>query len=151
MLPVCAPVGSAADGTNVTLTLHVLPAAIAVVHAVAVNSELVLEMVTAMAAVVLFCTVNFLVLLVLPCAIEPNVIEVLETVTGVTPVPLRLVVTGLPTPVFATERLPVCAPVAVGLKVTLIEQDEFAATEAPQVLVSANGAAVEIVSGAAAV
>ncbi len=121
------------------------------VHAVAVNSVLLLEIVTAIATVVLFFTVKFLVALAFPCAMEPNVIEVLETVTGVTPVPLRLLVAGLPTPVYATERLPVCAPVVVGLKVTLIEQDEFAATEAPQVLVSANGAAVEMVRGAAAV
>jgi hypothetical protein len=41
--------------------------------------------------------------------------------------------------------------VVVGLKVTLIEQVELAATEAPHVFVSAKGAAVEIVSAAAAV
>jgi hypothetical protein len=150
MLPVCAPVGSAAEGTNVTLTLHVLPAATAVVHPVAVNSGLLLDRVIGIAAVVLFFTVKFLAALVLPCATEPNVIEVLETVTGVAPVPLRAAVSGLPTPVYATERLPVCAPVVVGLKVTLIEQVEFAATEA-HVFVSAKGAAAEIVSAAAAV
>ena len=151
MLPVCAPVGSAADGTNATVTLQVLPAATAVVHPVAVNSGLLLVRLIGIAAVVLFFTVKVLVALVLPCAVEPNVIEVLETVTGVTPVPLRAAVSGLPTPVNATERLPVSAPVVVGLKVTLIEQVELAATEAPHVFVSTKGAAVEMVSAAAAV
>jgi hypothetical protein len=35
--------------------------------------------------------------------------------------------------------LPVCAPATVGLKVTLMVHDELAATEPPQVSVSANG------------
>jgi hypothetical protein len=50
----------------------------------------------------------------------------------------------------ATVSDPEAAPLAVGLKVTLTVQDAPAAMELPQVLVSANGAAVEIEETAAA-
>jgi hypothetical protein len=72
-------------------------------------------------------------------------------VIGMTPVPVRVAVWGLPAPVYATVMLPVCAPVVVGAKVVLIVQVELAAKDVPQVLVSAKGAAVEIVNGAAVV
>ena len=101
-------------------------------------------------AVVLLCNVKVLAALVAPWATEPNAREAGVMVMGVTPVPVRVAVWVVPTPLGVTERLPVCAPTTVGLKVTLIVQVEFAATEV-QVVVSAKGAAVEIVSGTAAV
>ncbi len=70
---------------------------------------------------------------------------------GVTPVPVRLAVNGLPSPVYETERLPVCAPVVVGLKVTLTLHVEFAAIEVPHAFASAKGAAVEMLSPGIAV
>jgi hypothetical protein len=97
MVPVCRPV-AVAVGVKVTLTLQEAPAATDA-HPVAANSVLVLVMVSAIAAVVLLVTENLLVLLVLPCAMEPNVMEVVESVIGKAPVPVRVAVCGLPVPV----------------------------------------------------
>ena len=65
--------------------------------------------------------------------------------TGAAPVPVRLMVKGLPAPLKVAVMLPVCVPVAFGVKVTLILQLAPAATDA-QVLVSANS--VELVATA---
>ena len=89
--------------------------------------------------------------LLVPSPTEPKLIEAVDSVIGVTPVPLSVVVNGLPRPVYATERLPVCAPVVVGLKVTLTVQVALAARELPHAFVSAKGAAVEMLSPAIAV
>jgi hypothetical protein len=59
-----------------------------------------------------------------------------ETLTaGVVPVPERLTVCGLPVALSEMLTAAVRAPVAAGVKVTLIVQLLFAATELPQVLV----------------
>ena len=54
---------------------------------------------------------------------------------GATPVPERLTNCGLPVASSVTVMVPGWLPVAVGVKVTLMEQLAPAATEAPQVLV----------------
>ena len=51
--------------------------------------------------------------------------------------PVRLTVCGLPVALSVTVIVPGCVPVAVGVNVTLIVQLAPAATEVPQVLVSA--------------
>ena len=144
MLPLWEPV-SVAVGAKVTLTVHELSAATEV-HPVGSNSGLLLETVIDIAAVVLFFTVKVLAALVVPWATEPKAREAGVSVIGATPVPVRVAVCGLPRPVYATVMLPVCALAAVGVKVALTVHVDFAAKEAPQVFVSANGAAVEIVS-----
>lgn len=53
-----------------------------------------------------------------------------------TPVPERLAVCGLLLALSVTVKVPLAAPVAVGLKVTLMLQELLAAREVPQVLVS---------------
>ncbi len=61
----------------------------------------------------------------------------------VVPVPDSATVSGLPGALLATDRLPEAAPPAVGVNVTLTVQEAPAASEDPQVFVSANGAPVE--------
>jgi hypothetical protein len=149
MLPLWEPV-SVAVGAKVTLTVHELSAATEV-HPVASNSGLLLETVIDIAADVLFFTVKVLAALVVPWATEPKAREAGVSVIGLTPVPVRVAVKGLSVPVAEeTVRLPVCASPAVGLKVTLIVQVDFAATDA-QLSVSAKGAAVETVNAAVVV
>jgi hypothetical protein len=58
-------------------------------------------------------------------------------VPAAAPVPVRLTVCGLPAALSEMLTVAVRVPVAVGLKVTLIVQLLFAATELPQVFVSA--------------
>src|SRR5713226_6167408 len=53
------------------------------------------------------------------------------------PVPVRLMLCGLPVALSAIVRAPVRVPVAVGVKVTMIVQFALAAREAPQVFVCA--------------
>jgi hypothetical protein len=65
-------------------------------------------------------------------------------VVEVTPVPDRPTVSGLPGALLATVRSPAAAPAAVGVNFTLAVQDEPAASEDPQVFVSANGAPAAI-------
>jgi hypothetical protein len=66
-----------------------------------------------------------------------------ETLTaGVVPVPERLTVCGLPVALSEMLTAAVRAPVAAGVKVTLIEQLPLAATELPQVLVWAKSPAL---------
>ena len=57
---------------------------------------------------------------------------------GAAPVPERLAVCGLPLALSATLSVAERAPLAEGVKVTLIEQLAPAATELPQVLVWAK-------------
>src|SRR5437016_3476869 len=56
------------------------------------------------------------------------------------PVPDRLAVCGLLVALSVTAKAPLRAPVAEGVKVTLIVQDAPAATELPQLFVSAKSA-----------
>jgi hypothetical protein len=57
---------------------------------------------------------------------------------GAVPVPEKLTVCGLPLTLSAMLRAAVAAPLAEGVKVTLIAQLAPAATELPQVLVCAK-------------
>ena len=59
---------------------------------------------------------------------------------GAAPVPVRATVWGLPVALSVTVIVPGWLPVAVGVKVTVMEQLAAAATEVPQVLVWAYGA-----------
>ena len=54
---------------------------------------------------------------------------------GPSPVPERLTVCGLPLALSVTISVPVREPTAVGVKVTLMAQLEFAASELPQLFV----------------
>jgi len=54
---------------------------------------------------------------------------------GAAPVPLRVIVRGLPLPLSVIMIVPVLVPRAVGVKVTLIVQPEPEATLLPQVFV----------------
>ena len=55
--------------------------------------------------------------------------------TGATPVPVRVIVRGLPLPLSVIMIAPVLVPRAVGLKVTLMVQPPPEATLLPQVFV----------------
>jgi hypothetical protein len=63
--------------------------------------------------------------------------EAPSTGPGAVPVPERVVV--LVTPPAVTVRVPLCAPAAVGVKVTLAVHEPPAAIEEPQLFVSAKG------------
>ena len=54
---------------------------------------------------------------------------------GVAPVPVRLTFCGLPAAVSYTYSVPLRVPVVVGVKITLIVQEELAARLLPQLLV----------------
>ena len=76
--------------------------------------------------------------LVVPTFWLPNVRLVGETlVPAAAPVPVRLTVCGLPAALSEILTVAVRVPAAVGVNVTLIMQLSFAATELPQVFVSA--------------
>lgn len=86
-------------------------------------------------------SVNVLLALVLPSASLPKFAVAGVSVTvppAAAPVPDKLAVCGLFDALSVTVRVPVAAPVAVGLNVTLMLQELFAASEVPQVLVSAK-------------
>jgi len=65
----------------------------------------------------------------------PAVGDRLLTTGDITPIPLRLAVCGLPVALSVTLNVPVLEPVAVGVKVTWIEQLVLAAKVAGQLLV----------------
>jgi hypothetical protein len=76
--------------------------------------------------------------LVVPTFWLPNVRLAGERlIAAATPVPVRLTVCGLPAALSEMLTVAVRIPAAVGVNVTLIMQLLFAATEPPQVLVSA--------------
>jgi hypothetical protein len=62
--------------------------------------------------------------------------------TGAVPVPVRLTVCGLPAALSEMLTAAVRVPAAVGVNVTLIVQLPLAATELPQVFVSAKSPAL---------
>jgi hypothetical protein len=64
------------------------------------------------------------------------------TAPGCVPVPLRATVDGLVGASLAILSVPLAAPVAVGVNVTVIEQEALAASVAPQLVVLENGALV---------
>jgi len=67
-----------------------------------------------------------------------------ETNRNYIPVPVNLVVNGLNRSAAKVLILPVCVPVVVGVKVTLMVQLPLAGTLVPQVLVCANGPLIEM-------
>ena len=71
-----------------------------------------------------------------PTSVGANVSEDADKVTAGTPTPLPVspAVTGAVAPVQVTDKLPVRAPVAVGLKVKLAVQEVPTARLAPQLL-----------------
>lgn len=78
--------------------------------------------------------------LVVPTFWLPNATELGDRVTAVVPGPERPTDWGLPPALSVRVTQAVREPVPVGVKVTLIEQFEPAASEVPQVLVSAKSA-----------
>lgn len=75
----------------------------------------------------------------MPTGTEPKLTVVAERLAvGLTPVPVRLTVWGLPAALSVTLRVPLAVPLAVGVKLTLIVQLAPAATLVPQVFVWAN-------------
>ena len=74
--------------------------------------------------------------LLVPTVTDPKLIELVESVTGALPVPLRLTVCGLFAAASVKVSVPVAAPVAAGVKVTPTVQVAPAATLLPQVLLA---------------
>lgn len=135
MLPVCAPV---AVGANVTPTVHVPPPANELVQVLvaALNSALLLATLSpAIAVVPAFFTVKVVAAVVVPTATEPNPCVAGVIVIGAVPVPVKLAVC---VPALSmTVRVPVRAPIALGVNVTVMVHLPAAATEG-QVLVVAK-------------
>jgi hypothetical protein len=96
------------------------------------------EIVSAAALVRLFLTVNVDAALVLPSPTEPKFCDAGEIVMGDIPVPVNLMVWVAGEALSVITMLPVNAPRAAGVKVTVMTQLLPAATEVPQVLVSAK-------------
>jgi hypothetical protein len=67
--------------------------------------------------------------------VNVSVLDVSPNAGGNTPVPLKLIVCGLPAPDEVTVIVPVRVPVAVGVSVTVIEQVVFCANVAAQLFV----------------
>jgi hypothetical protein len=75
-----------------------------------------------------------------------------ERVKAAVPVPVKLMVWGLPAALSVMETAACRAPATVGLKIALMVQDAFAASEDPQLLVCVKSAMpvtpmLEMVSG----
>src|SRR5438552_9285752 len=77
--------------------------------------------------------------LVIPTAVLGNFFELGATLTGWTPIPVRLIICGLLLALSVIVTDPVMVPVVVGLKVTEIVHLAPATTVVPHVLVWANG------------
>ncbi len=85
-----------------------------------------------------FVSVTFCAALVVPTSWLAKVrLAADRLTTGAVPVPVRLMVCGLPAALSVMLTEAVRVPVAVGVKVTLMVQLAPAATEVPQVLVCA--------------
>jgi hypothetical protein len=127
-------------GVKVTLIVHLLEAGTEVPQVLVWAKFPVMVMLVMVRAVaLLLAKVAVNGALVVPTVVVGNVNEVGETVTPVTPLPLKLTVCGLLLALSVTVTVPVACPVLVGLKVTEIAQLLPAFTELPQVLVSAKG------------
>ena len=74
--------------------------------------------------------------LVLPTTVVLKLNDVAESVTGATPLPVRLTVCGLVCALSVKVSVPFTVPLAVGEKVTPTLQLAPAASVAPQVLVA---------------
>src|ERR1700761_7982101 len=94
-------------------------------------------LVTAIGSVVVLASVNACAAEVVPRPCAANVALPVSVPVSATPVPVRF--TGLrPFALLVTVSVPVRAPVAVGVKTTLIWQLPLSATEEPQLLVCAK-------------
>ena len=138
MVPLCGPV---AVGAKLTVMAQVALAASDVPQVLLWGNSAEEEaMVKGTAAAKLFVSVILrVVVLVEPTAVEGKFTELVESVITPIPVPLRVTVCVAGDALSVTTTLPVAAPSAVGLNVILIRQEPLAATEVPQVLVSAKG------------
>ena len=134
--PVRAPV---AVGVNLTLIVQLAFTASDERHVVvSEKSPLMATLLIASAAVPPLVWVTVCAALVVPTVRETKVRLVGDRFAiGATPVPVRLTVCGLPVALSVTVIAPGWLPVDVGLNVTLMVHLAPAATEAPQVLVSA--------------
>jgi hypothetical protein len=133
-VPVLVPV---AVGVKVTSIAQLAPAATLAPHVlVCANSPLIpiLPIVSAVLPVLL--RLIACAALLVPTNWFPNDRGLGDRVTvDATPVPVKATVCGLPLALSAIVRVPLRAPAAVGVKVTLIAQLAPAATPVPQVLV----------------
>jgi len=96
----------------------------------------------AMDPLLLLVTVNILATLVDPIATFPNARLAGVIVTGATPVPASAAVCVTGVALSVTVSVPVLAPIAVGVKVSVIMQLPLAGTELPQLFVWAKSPAV---------
>jgi hypothetical protein len=141
-----ADLAPVAVGLNVTLMEQLAPAAkLAPQVFVCEKSPLLVPvkvmLVRVSVAVPLFVSVIALAALATPTCWLPNASDVGDRVTaGAVPVPVRAAVWGLPVALSVTVRVPVLAPVAVGLNVTLMAQLAPAARLVPQLLVCEKSA-----------
>jgi len=141
--PVLVPI---AFGENLTVTVHLLPAARLVPHVFVCEKSpefvpVIAMLVIFIVAVPVLLRVTAVPLVVWPGMTTPKLIEVGEreaTGAGATPVPLKPAVCGLPVALSVIDTEAVRVPAAVGLNVTLMEHLAPAATEEPQVFVSAK-------------
>ena len=138
-VPVRVPV---TVGVNLTLILHLAFTASDEGHVVASEKSPLMAMLLIFSdAVPPLVSVTVCAALVVPPLRKTKVKLLGESFAmGATPVPVRLTVCGLPVASSVTVIVPGLLPVAVGVNVTLMEHFAPAATEAPQVLVSAYGA-----------
>jgi hypothetical protein len=138
-LPVAAPV---AVGVNVTPTLQLAPAATLVPQLLLAipKGPLVTMLENVSDPLWWLVSVTDLAELVEPTAVVLKLKDVVDSVTGALPVPLRLTACGLSIALSAKANVPVAAPIAAGVKVTPTVQVAPAARPVPHVLLEmANG------------
>jgi hypothetical protein len=123
-LTVAAPVNAPATlGVKATLKLHEAPAATVAPHGVLPDPAALNPPLATMLAILnvepeLFVSVTDFGALLLPTACVPKARLVGDNATGISPVPDKPVICGLPAPESDTTSAPLIAPVAVGVKVT---------------------------------
>src|SRR5438876_852284 len=136
IVPDLAPV---AVGVNVTLVVQFAPAATGVPQVLVwAYCALAAMLVTLSAALPVLLSVTDCAALVVFSSWLPKLKFVADKLTmgaGAAPVPVRLMVCGLPAMLSVIVTAPVRMPVAVGVNVTLMVQLAPAATDVPQVLV----------------
>src|SRR2546425_2794723 len=128
-------------GAKVTLMVQLAPAA-RLLPQLLVWKKFKLATMPAMVRVALplFISVTAIGRLLVPTVWLPVTVRLGGTsvTTGATPVPVRVIVRGLPLPLSVIMIAPVLLPRAVGVKVTLMVQPPPEATLLPQVFVSAK-------------
>jgi len=125
-------------GVKVTLMVQLAPAARLLPQLLVWKKfKLATMLVMVNAALPLFVSVTGSGRLVVPTVWLPvsERLGGIRVTTGAAPVPVRVIVRGLPLPLSVMVTVPVLVPRAVGLKVTLMVQPEPEATPLPQVFV----------------